>query len=819
MASFGGDKNNQGTAISLTPTKPEAEFGLGICDATYRLQTWNGMGKLFQKEALSDVMLMAEGQTIRCHKFLLGAASEYFFNRLVVETGTVNSNVLEIKGIAFSTLKVIVSYLYTGNINVTKENAKAVLPCCKMLNLTSACATCEGFALEMINPGNCIGLYQMGTAHDFQYLSAKALHVMENNFFEVVAGREFLTMSETGVAEYIQNRNLKIPNENPVFEAVKSWVRHQPQSRESSFPRLIAHVRLRYCSPQYLTQVVSKEPLMNNPAYQKILGTASLHPTDADLLDCSMQTSTAIRKGYTSTNTLIAIGGASGPKHDSRTNCWRLEKDGWGAMQQVPEDVSEDFFSTCVVKDGLLVTGGYNNNDGDHDDEPVSQCWLLSTSTCQWSPLRDLNIARARHASVCVGGQVYVLAGVGSDEKEIASMECLRKLSDKWERLPDMPKALRHIMAVSYRERIYVFGGGTGDYNDSQSVFVYDTNSTAWQTLPNMPQICMCGSTVVWEDKIFIVGGFEQACMSYDPLLAQWSTLSQCMHEHADASALVWKDRILVCGGRSSETVWDGWETGDTSVIEEYDPETDTWTMSQIELPQKLSSHFVFSIASDITQGDNSASENKVEIPQNRLAFLIGDATINKLHGVKTSCGKVVAVHVRPEATFSEISRELDRVEIAKGVGELFLVCGLSEAGNKQSLGEIKTNLVGLVSKAKDLCGSLKVSSILPATKSNERINQLNYVIRDVCKQLGVDFVDNDKNFLLRDSTRDETAFRANTNTLSAQGTLRLMRNMDLAIHCLEKAHKKWNRWKKWKKRKQQEQLKQQKQQQNSPPV
>ncbi len=115
-----------------------------------------------------------------------------------------------------------------------------------------------------------------------------------------------------------------------------------------------------------------------------------------------------------------------------------------------------------------------------------------------------------------------------------------------------------------------------------------------------MREICLLGSAVVWKDRIYIVGGFQQSCMCYNPVLAQWSTLSQCRHEHADGPAMVWKDRILVCGGRSNKADrYDG-TPGGTSVIEQYDPETDTWTVSQIELPQKLSSHFVFNIETGI---------------------------------------------------------------------------------------------------------------------------------------------------------------------------------------------------------------------------
>ncbi len=580
--------------LSITSSMPQTDFGSGICDSAYRPQTWSGMGKLLQQEILSDVMLVAEGQSIPCHKFLLASASEYFYNRLVMETENVNHNLIEIEGINFNVLKIIVSYLYTGHINITKENVVDVIPACKMLKLTTACDTCETFALEHVTVANCIGFHKMAMEHDIQYLWAHTLDVMVSNFYEVVSRREFLTMSETDVADYIQNGNLKIPNEDPVFAAVVSWVRCQPREREPSFPRLMTHVRLRYCSPHYLTQVVSKEPLMDNLACQRLLVAVFSHHTSGSvqpdsLCDSSMQCGSVPREGYGTTTILTVVGGISDPGYFLRTECWRPGEAGWKVIEESPIPVPVAFFSSCVMKEGILVTGGCSNGG-----KTVNQCWLLSTSTYQWSSLRDLNTARARHGSVCLEGLVYVIAGA-SDGREMSSVECLARLSRKWKTFPDLQKALVHPMAVSHGQCIYVFGGADLQANPSQSVFVYSTGRKPWQILADMPQVCKFGSAVVQKDKIYIVGGFYQSCMCYDPVLAQWSTLSQCRYEHADGPALVWKDRILVCGGRSREAKRDNGNPGSTSVIEEYDPETDTWTVSQMELPLRLNAHFVFS--------------------------------------------------------------------------------------------------------------------------------------------------------------------------------------------------------------------------------
>ncbi len=133
------------------------------------------------------------------------------------------------------------------------------------------------------------------------------------------------------------------------------------------------------------------------------------------------------------------------------------------------------------------------------------------------------------------------------------------------------------------------------------SVFVYGARTKTWKTLADIPGVCTFGSALAWKDRIYIVGGFDRSCMRYDPVLDQWSTLSQCRYEHADGRALVWKDRILLCGGRSREDKRDNGDPGGTSVIEQYNPVSDNWIMAQIELPQKLSSHFVFAIEANMS--------------------------------------------------------------------------------------------------------------------------------------------------------------------------------------------------------------------------
>ena len=333
---------------------------------------------------------------------------------------------------------------------------------------------------------------------------------------------------------------------------------------------------------------------MEASEHQQILVSALKHQDAEDLcwdklysgcLECDILP----RTGYHSKPSIIIIGGISDPGNVGRKECWQLFDNGWEVMEQENMPTKLFMFSACVVKEGIIVSGGQKGN------EPVSQCWFLSTSTFQWTRLPDLNTARARHVSVYVAGQVYVIGGQGADKNKISSVERVQKNNRQWDILPDLPTSIQHPMGAAYGKCVYVFGGidVTGH---TTSAYVYGKHMKSWRNLPDMPMVCSYGSAVVLKGMIYIVGGFGCSCMSFDPILNVWTTLSQCRHEHADGPALAWKDKILVCGGRSNEAKRDNGTAGRTSVIEEYDPEADNWAVSQIELPQRLSAHFMFAI-------------------------------------------------------------------------------------------------------------------------------------------------------------------------------------------------------------------------------
>lgn len=218
------------------------------------------------------------------------------------------------------------------------------------------------------------------------------------------------------------------------------------------------------------------------------------------------------------------------------------------------------------------------------------------------------------HVSVCVDQKVYVIGGkVSFSHKKIsknyyfATVECLDLLNvsdagtNSWKTLSQLPKSLSNAMSVAFHQYIYVLGGTTWGEEPSKSVFVRDSNSDKWNDMGEMPNMCAYTSAVVLQNKIYVVGGFNRMCLPFDPILNQWTSLSSCQQEHIAGSALAWKGQILICGGKKrignptkcSKDRGDGRSQEDTALIEEYDPKTNTWRVSQTKLPRNMCFHSV----------------------------------------------------------------------------------------------------------------------------------------------------------------------------------------------------------------------------------
>ena len=223
------------------------------------------------------------------------------------------------------------------------------------------------------------------------------------------------------------------------------------------------------------------------------------------------------------------------------------------------------------------MTGGFRNGT------TTDGCRLYEMATKKWETMPPLNTARYHHRSVVLGQCVYVVGGCGRNNTVLASVECLDLKQRRWSSLTDMPEAVYGCMVATYTNKIFVFGGKNARHQTVACTQVFDPTKGQWSTRSDMTDMCSFGAAVTLNDCIYVMGGINSTYLKYEPATDTWTRLSKPRESLVNAPAVVWRGCILVSGG--------GKYKPESSVIQQYDPRTDTWSDWTTTLPVKLTQH------------------------------------------------------------------------------------------------------------------------------------------------------------------------------------------------------------------------------------
>lgn len=179
-----------------------------------------------------DLVIEVGGQTINAHKSVLAEKSDYFKARL-------SRNILKVKGVSHKTLSTLIDYVYTSQMNVSKDNVVDVITGAKILQIPCAVQAAMDSMSEQISAENCYEILTIAKKQRLSELKETAYAFMSDNFLQVlkdpaVYGR--LTGSERDLIlkKRMEGRKtLMVAEINDVFDRVGS----RPPSRCGSRPQ------------------------------------------------------------------------------------------------------------------------------------------------------------------------------------------------------------------------------------------------------------------------------------------------------------------------------------------------------------------------------------------------------------------------------------------------------------------------------------------------------------------------------------------------------------------------------------------------------
>ncbi|XP_055896497.1 kelch-like protein 41b [Biomphalaria glabrata] len=171
-----------------------------------------------------DFEVNIEGETIRCHSFMLASCSEFF-------GGLFRSNMKEklemkvdLQNIPMKTFQLILQTLYTGCELLTKDNVLEVWSAVHQLQIHFLVQHCEDFVLNNISLDTFEAYKRYASFLQSEKISEGVFNYKLENFMTLRKTEIFLRLDYEELLELIESDGLIVASEDLVLQSVFEWI-------------------------------------------------------------------------------------------------------------------------------------------------------------------------------------------------------------------------------------------------------------------------------------------------------------------------------------------------------------------------------------------------------------------------------------------------------------------------------------------------------------------------------------------------------------------------------------------------------------------
>ncbi|CAM2113148.1 unnamed protein product [Caretta caretta] len=569
------------------------------------------MNELRSQNLLCDVTIVAEDMEIAAHRVVLAACSPYFHAMFTGEMSESRAKRVRIKEVDGWTLRMLIDYVYTAEIQVTEENVQlqitwlfedesndvgvgnlynvtwhmnlnnkikilkqkifilVLLPAAGLLQLQDVKRTCCEFLESQLHPINCLGIRAFADMHACTDLLNKANKYAEQHFSDVILSEEFLNLGVEQVCSLISSDKLTIASEEKVFEAVIAWVNHDKDVRQELMARLMEHVRLPLLSREYLVQRVEEETLVKNSSACKdyLIEAMKYHLLPTEQRALMKSTRTRLRTPVSLPKLMMVVGGQA-PKAIRSVECYDFKEERWHQVAELP---SRRCRAGMVYMGGLVfAVGGFNGSlrvrTVDSYD-PVKD---------QWTSVANMQDRRSTLGAAVLNGLLYAVGGFDGSTG-LSSVEAYNMKTNEWFHVAPMNTRRSSVGVGVVGGILYAVGGYDGASRQCLStVECYNSSTNEWTYVAEMSTRRSGAGVGVLNNLLYAVGGHDgplvrKSVEVYDPATSTWRQVADMNMCRRNAGVCAVYGLLYVVGGDDGSC--------NLSTVEYYNPTTDKWTV------------------------------------------------------------------------------------------------------------------------------------------------------------------------------------------------------------------------------------------------
>lgn len=415
-----------------------------------RCDSGNGLGAICSLKEDPDLVIEVSGKKIQAHKSVLADKSDYFKARQ-------SRDILKVKGVSYSTLTVLVDYIYSSRMQVDKQNVVEVITGAKILQIPSAVQAAMDTMSDQITAENCYEILTIAKKQRLSELKETAYKFMSDNFLQILKDPAVYGRLTGAERDLILKGRMEGKKSLMVAEIHDANVRvgSRPPSRDSSRPQ----------SPLSFATIEENHMIYYYNESKKEWKSLTRMPDEVNTKGCGI---------CTMYNYLFVAGGIKGYgdkcKLSDKVFCYNPITDTWSEIRPLNQPRSQ---LKLVSMEGYLYAIGGECLFTVEKYDPRMDRWTTV------APLPKGAFAVAHEATIC-NGELYVSGG--SLFYRLLKYDPKR---DEWQECPYNNSRKKSTDMVAFKNFIYRF-----DVNREQgvSVFKYNTVVKMWHDSASLQQ-------------------------------------------------------------------------------------------------------------------------------------------------------------------------------------------------------------------------------------------------------------------------------------------------------------------------------------------
>lgn len=516
------------------------------------------------KGYLNDVTILIKGDEIYANRLVLCCYSTYFESIMREKR---DRRTYELEDVHVRSAAAVIDFIYSGSINICSDTVMKLLETSDKFCVEEVKKYCLEFLQNNTSYENCFEAVHAANIYKCEPLKKSAYAFITKYFDKILQNDSLKHLKKVELLSCFSKMQHNKVEEKWIYEAIMSWIKHD-EERKKEFPDLFQALKLELLPMEFLTNVVSKEPIVKNNLIVLNLVMNRL----SDILKENKR-----REGGCK---IISSGGYKSPSICCEV--FNIFQEPVSPYPSLPLKIKNH----CMVSWDKItyIIGGEVFGDPTTVSNKVWQM-DLNNKTLKWEPLPPMK-ERRRGMGATIFGDCIIVAGGGDGNRLIGTTEMFDMNSENWSSLPPLTELRSGNALVASDSFVYAIGGANSNVPLS-SVERISTHG-AWSNVASMNTPRSWLAAACLNNVVYVFGGQSGASLKttlksaekYDPVDKQWVQISDMGSYRSAHCACVLECKIYIVGGldRSGNVMRE---------IECYDPPTNSWSVvgySDLEL-------------------------------------------------------------------------------------------------------------------------------------------------------------------------------------------------------------------------------------------